>query len=205
MIVTLDGRRLPLDLAGPATLRTILDSVKAAHLEARLVVEVSVNGRPLINDALLECLDQPAADGDQIDLGSAETASLVSAALDEMVEQMDLGGAAHRDVAAALQAGRTSEAVGQFGQLLSIWQNSRTTIVECSQLMEQDWSDREIGGQTLAAHLNELTSRLREVRDAFEARDYVLLGDLLQYEMPDVCATWASIFRRLAEEGHAAC
>ena len=205
MIVTLDGRRLSLDLAGPATLRAILDRVKAAHLESRLVVEVSVNGRPIINDALLDGLDQPAADTDQIDLGSAEPASLVNAALAEMVEQMDLAGAAHRDVAAALQAGRTGEAVGQFGRLLSIWQNSRTTIVECSRLMEQDWSNREIDGRTLTAHLNDLTARLREVRDAFEARDYVLLGDLLQYEMPDVCATWASIFRRLAEDVYVAC
>lgn len=200
MIVTLDGRRLPLEFADSETLRTILDRVKAEHLANRLVVEVSLNGARLVDQALSDRLDEPAGASDQIDLGSDDLASLIQSALATMAEHLSLAGDAHRDVAESLQSGRTGEAVSMFSQVLAIWQNCRTTIVECSRLSGQDWTSKEFDGRTLAAHLNELTARLREIRDAFEARDYVLLGDLLLYEMPEVCMTWASIFRRLAEE-----
>lgn len=200
MIVTLDGRRLPFEAPGPATLRAILDRVKAEHLDRRLVVEVSLNGKPLVAQDLVEQLDQTPDRDDQIDLGSDAPASLVRSALATMHEQLSLAAQAHRDVAAVLLAGQTRQAVGEFGGLVEVWQNCRTTLVECSRLMNEDWSDKEIDGRSVAAHLNELTARLREIRDAFEARDYVLLGDLLQYEMPDVCTAWASLFAKLADE-----
>ena len=47
-------------------------------------------------------------------------------------------------------------------------------------------------------HLHDLAAKLREVRDALEARDIVLLADMLRYEIPDTCQTWQGILKDMA-------
>ena len=38
--------------------------------------------------------------------------------------------------------------------------------------------------------LNDLASKLRELKDAIESRDHVLLGDILRYEFDETLEQW---------------
>jgi hypothetical protein len=40
--------------------------------------------------------------------------------------------------------------------------------------------------------LSEFTSKLRQIKQALEARDFVTLGDVLTYEMSESGAQWAA-------------
>jgi hypothetical protein len=52
---------------------------------------------------------------------------------------------------------------------------------------------------TVADCLADLVERLRDLRDALEARDLVLLADLMQYEIPELCKKWKGLLLSLAE------
>jgi len=71
-------------------------------------------------------------------------------------------------------------------------------VAQCSGLLERDLTVAECAGRPLREHLAELADRLRELRGACEARDVVWLGDLLTYEMPELCQRWQALLGELA-------
>jgi hypothetical protein len=198
MIVTLDGERLSGSFPASATLQALIDQVRQAHLGDRLVVSVAIDGRPLLDEDLSERLGGPLDGVKQVDLASADRRRLAADSLREVAERLGETGSEYAGVADELQAGRTSEAVKLFGEFLEVWQTCQKTILDCSALLGQDLTAVKCDGRPVREHLDGLADRLRELRDTFEARDMVLLGDLVQYEMPDACRTWQSILNEMA-------
>jgi hypothetical protein len=198
MIVTLDGRRLTKVFTPDRTLQSLVDEIRSEHLGSRIVVEVAVDGRPLIDPALSQRLPQPVGQIDQIDLASGDARQLVAAALRETAEQLDLAAGAHVEIAGDIQAGRAADAIRQYGQLLDVWHACRSSIQNAGAILGLDYSDFRHDGRSLDEWFSELAKRLREVRDAFESRDYVMLSDALKYEMPQVCESWQAILAELS-------
>lgn len=199
MIVTLDGRKLDQSFSANASLQSLVDEVRARHLRDRLVIEVSVDGEVLVNPELSRRLGEPLAAASQIDLSSGDPRELACAALREVGEQLEIASEAHVEVAEELRAGRGAKAVDQYGALLTVWQAMQNSIRNGGYVVQRDFGTLEVEGRTVAQHLQDLASRLRDVRDAFEARDFVLLADILKYEMPEVCRHWRMIVQQIAE------
>ncbi len=198
MIVTLDGERLSGAFPADDTLQTLIDEVRRAHLGDRMVVSVVLDGRQLLDQELGERLDGPLGQITRIDLTSADSRELASSALREVAIQLAKAADNQAAVAEQLQSGEVSNAVTAFSDFLQVWQTCQRAIIECSGLLEQDLTTVQTSGKSVREHLDGLADKLRELRDAFEARDTVLLSDLFQYEMPEICKTWESIMYDLA-------
>jgi hypothetical protein len=197
MIVTLDGERLS-GTFPTQTLQALIDEVRQTHLKDRLVVSVMLDGDELLGQELNQRLNEPAGDVNHVELISGDPHHLASNALREIGEQLASAADSLSAIADQLQSGEMSEAAGAFGEFLQVWQTCQQVIVECSGLLGQDLTAAQAGGKPIRAHLDGLTGRLRELRDAFEARDTVLLSDLFQYEMPETCKAWHGILDDLA-------
>jgi hypothetical protein len=91
-----------------------------------------------------------------------------------------------------------SDAMRRFGGFLVAWQTCQQTIGECSRLLGQDLTAVQCDGRAVREYVAGLADQLRAMREAFEARDTVLLADLLQYEMPDTYQTWQRVLTHLA-------
>ena len=83
------------------------------------------------------------------------------------------------------------------------WHTCQQAIAECSGLLGRDLTAVECAGRPVREHLDGLADKLRELRDAFEARDMVLVADLIQFEMPDICQAWQGILNELAQDAAA--
>lgn len=199
MIVTLDGRKLEREFGSGRTLQSLVDEVRAQHLRDRLVVEVSLDGELLTNPVLSERLVQSIDGVEQVDLSSGEPRELAMAALREAAEQMEIAGDAHIEVAEQLRAGRGAKAIEQFGVLLGIWGACQSSIRNAGYILERDLGTMEYQGRPIHEWFRELAARLRDVRDAFESRDYVLLADILKYEMPEVCQQWHELLSHASQ------
>jgi hypothetical protein len=197
MIVTLDGRKLVCNAPPERTLQSLVDDIRREHLGQRMVIEITVDGQSLIDPELSQRLNQPVGPIEQIDLTSGDARALVVAALRETAEQLDLAAGAHIEIANDLQAGHTADAIRQYGGLLEIWQACRSSVQNAGVLLASDFSDFRYSGRCLREWFEDLADRLREVRGAFEARDYVMLADALKYEMPRVCETWQALLSEL--------
>lgn len=199
MIVTLDGGRLSGSFP-TQTLQALIDEIRQAHLSDRLIVSVMLDGQQLLDQELTQQLNEPVQEVKHVELISADPRELVSSALREVAEQLESAAENEATVAEQLRSGEMSEAATAFRDFLQVWQACQQTIVNCSGLLGKDLTTMQSGGKPIRAHLDSLTDKLRELRDAFEARDTVLLSDLFQYEMPETCRTWQGILNDLATD-----
>ena len=199
MIVTLDGERLDRIFPASDSLQTLIDEVRRAYLGDRMVVSVAFDGRQLLDQELSDKLGKQLERVTRVDLTSADRYELVSAALHEVARDLDKSAAEQAAVADKLSAGVMSEAVSAFGEFLQVWQTCQKAIGECSGLLGEDLTRMRSSDKSVRDHLDVLADKLRELRDAFEAQDTVLLSDLFQYEMPDTCRAWRDILNEMAD------
>ena len=54
-------------------------------------------------------------------------------------------------------------------------------------------------GRDIMQLLVEIRTKLTEIKDAIEARDYVLLGDILRYELDEPLQSWENMLNAFIE------
>lgn len=197
MIVTVDGERLG-GILPSHTLQALVDAVRQDHLDGRLVVSVMLDGHQLLDQELSQRLSGSVEGVHHVELISADPRELVSTALRETAGQLGLAADGQAAVADRLRSGEMSEASAGFAEFLQVWQTCQRTIGDCSGLLGEDLTAMQAGGKPIREHLDGLVDKLRQVRDAFEAHDTVLLSDLFQYEMPETCQHWQQLLGDLA-------
>ena len=200
MIVTVDGQRV--SEPGPAreTLQVLLDEVRAAHLNERLIVSVAINGRRLDDAELNAGLEQPIADDAQIDLESGEPVALVQNILRGLAGEFGAAGGQFGELADRLSSGDATAAFREVGVFVGLWQTSFRALVQGGELLKRDLMEYECAGDTMKAGLADLVEKLSELRGALEARDSVLLADLVRYELPPLAQAWSAMLSNLAEQ-----
>jgi hypothetical protein len=93
----------------------------------------------------------------------------------------------------ALAAGRVGEAMRTFGDCVSVWACTHESVVQGASLLGICFDDLQINGRPATDYLGELAARLSDVKGAIEARDNVLLGDILRYEMDETLREWETM------------
>lgn len=199
MIVTLDGNRVEQQFDGDGTLQAVIDAVRAEQMPDRLVVGVSLNGQECGDDELAERLTQPVADIEQIDLQSGDPAALGADALHTVADQLKLVAEQQQAIADQLARGEVAEGVTRVGEFVQVWQRVQQVLMQICQLTGRNLLEEQVAGATVNSHLSDVLDRLRELRDALECQDMVLLGDLIQYETPSICNTWHDLLHALAD------
>lgn len=199
MLITLDGKRLPDQDAAHLTLQALIDQIRTSLLPDRIVVGVRIDGQPVAGEPLGQRLGQALAGVTQIDLDSADPLVLAADALRDLTDQLGDARDGLAQIAVQIQAGKPDAALEDFRGFLGVWRNSQTALRDCSELLGRDLTRDEVDGQMLLNHIEQLSGKLRELRDAFEARDMVLLSDLVEYEMPELCQAWQGHFQALAD------
>lgn len=202
MIVTLDGERLAGEFAPECTLQALVDEVRRGLAKDALIVTVAVNGERLLDDELSERLTARPRPDDQIDLESGSAAALTADALRDVSDQIAEVGGFQKQIADDLNAGKVAEAVQRVGRFVQAWQSCQQTVAQSSRLLHRDLTQHEYAGRPIGAYLDEVVEKLRELRDALDARDLVLAADLFHYEMPDLCETWRGLLANLADSIH---
>lgn len=200
MLVTLDGQRLDADMGEAVLLQDLIERVRAEHCPRGLIVGVRMNGEALKDAELADALARPVAPTAQVDLESGNPRTLASGALHEAAGALHECAGELVEIAEALQSGRAAEALRRLGSALRTWQLCQGVLSECRALLGEELVARVVNGQTIDGHLGELVTRLREVRDAFDAKDLVLLADLVRYEFPALCETWRDVLNELAAQ-----
>lgn len=200
MIVTLDGQRLETPFEPGCTLGTVVDQVRDEHLGDRLVVGVALNGQTMVHDDLEINLDRALKGDDQVDLESADRNAVAVDALRAISEQLGSAARLQPLVADQLVGPGAGEAIRQVGDVVEVWNTCTQAIAQCSGLLGRDLTQVVYQDRPMRERLDDLLTKLQELRTALEARDYVLLADLLHYEMPETCQAWQGLLAELAAD-----
>ena len=79
----------------------------------------------------------------------------------------------------------------------STWQHAQESVLKTAQLLRIDLNTVRVGDRSLTDLLREFTDQLRQIKSALENRDFVLLGDILEFEITQTSSQWRSALRAM--------
>jgi len=120
---------------------------------------------------------------EEVDFQSALPQDLVLDALehvDGLVGELESLG---DEVVEMLNGGQVAEAMISMSQLFNKWNNVYQALHNICTLMQIDPADIQIDGDSGTELISGLLEQLQEVKRALEDKDFVLLADVLGYEL----------------------
>ena len=181
---------------------SIGDVLLAAQKEleplGRIIVEVLLDGQPLIGDQLFDRQEEPLGDM-TLNLITANPRELVVDTLGEIHRMLQVAGEQQNEAADFLQRDDQRSALERIGESMTIWQQTERAVRESAQIMEVSLDDLVIDAFTFSELTADLIERLSGLRDLLTANDFVAVADTLQYEWPDVTMRWQKAIEKLME------
>ena len=188
MSVTIDHEPLPVRELGLQTVGQVLAHVARDN---RLVVQVLIDGQAPDIDQIGSVRATPI-DGRTIFIETANSAELAQSVLEEVVTQLTSAEQSKQQAADLLQQGQTSKALCELGLCIRAWQHAQQCVVKVLELLRVDPAEVIVANQPLAQCLANFSLQLRQIKSSLEQRDFVSLGDTLQYETSDTTQSWLS-------------
>lgn len=184
-------------------LRTVEDAVRAVQAGCapdRVVVQLRCDGREVQGEEMATALGRKTSAVECLELFTTTRQSLVSDAMTQASAALQQTEQECRRVAEMLTQGRTREAMENFGECLRVWQQIHTAATRSMEMLALDPETTMIRDVPLGELITRPREVLLQVRDAVSAQDYVLLADVLQYELSEVTDQWYALVARIREE-----
>ncbi|RNC67275.1 MAG: hypothetical protein ED859_15485 [Desulfuromonadales bacterium] len=143
---------------------------------------------------------QSAAKQHEQIIGTVEGAALITDALND--------GSAHAtelrqfalETAALFRSGAEQRALGHYIDLLNGF-DWLVKALDCTgEALALDFAREQVGGGTLSRFVDDLNALLQETMKAQERKDWVLLADLIEYELAPHLEQWRTVFVSLREK-----
>jgi len=188
--VYLDDREYSADLAASGTLGDLVEAVRAEVATSdRVIVGIVCDGIGLTDD-LEAKLAEPLDRFRRVDLQSGRAQELVRDALEQALNVLADTDHLREQAIDALTRGDQTEATQVLGDCFRHWSQIHLGIAQSLAFLGLDPQTLEVNGQPLESALAGIAERLKEVREALQAGDNVLLADTLQYEFDEAAETW---------------
>lgn len=193
--VRLDGRPFsPPGAPADVTLDQLLESAKSSLIgSGRLLVSLDCDGDTLTAERLEELMPEPISRFECLELHTEHPKGLVLAALEDTRRSFADTFSIIREASEALAAGDTAEAMKGLAESVGRWNQVQDAIVKGGVLLNVDFDSLTVADRSLSAWLGELLERLRDLKNAVESRDNVLLGDMLRYEFDEMLQGWEAM------------
>ena len=183
---------LPNYLTDHSTLGDVLKWVRTVLPQGHVVVGVVRDGEVLEGAALTQSRRLPLG-ASEIVLTSGVQKDLALTLLGKLAALIEWLAPQHKEVAGELERGSTQHALERLGNILSAWQQIQEAYGNLSRMLEISLKElpvHELDGESI---LTEFVRQLSEIQQALEQRDFVLLSDILQYEMDGAVANWMAL------------
>lgn len=190
MKIIADNREIEIELEDEKTVKDFLAAL-SGQWEAigRSLIRIEINGKPY--DESLNSL--PITPDMSCRIETEATDALVEAALHELARLRDSVAAFYRtigDLPLLFQSGKSAEAYHQL-----------TLFTELLEQVNRILALLPIDGKADAFREMDLAPILRQLAEAFEADDAVLIGDLMEYEIAPKIEILLSFLDRVLKKG----
>jgi hypothetical protein len=186
--------------AAEQTVRELTNELREIAGANRLVVALRCNGKPVSDDELDEVLAAPATRYERIEIQTQPLQALVRATLTQAIELLDDSPTLCERIADLLDEGNQEAAMGEFRRFLELWKQVQQTLVISAEALDTDLDAFEVDGHHLTDVLEQIKTRLAELKDAMEQGDLVLVGDILRYEFDEPFANWTTLLNHLRDQ-----
>jgi hypothetical protein len=182
----------PSYLNGHSTLGDTLKWVQTTLPQSRILVKIELDGELLQGDALSEARKNPLGKS-TLKLTTGDQKELSLTLLGKLAALIEWLAPQHKDVAGMFERGETQKALERLGGILSAWQEIQAAYANLARMMTLSLKDLRVHELSGEAVLDEFCRQLGEVQTALHNNDFVLLSDILQYEMDGAVANWMAL------------
>jgi hypothetical protein len=204
MPILLDAQPLPSDLAPDATLDDALTLITRQLPPGQVIVKVELDGQPIDGPALT-LSRTTSISGRDLAISTADQKQLALTMLGKLHALIQWLAPQHAATAQLLEKGQIPQALEKLAGLLSAWQQIQTSYTSLLTLLHLGLEDLPVRDLTADTLMSEFRNQLLELQTALQNKDYVLLADILQYEMDGVVANWTALLEstlaQIAPEG----
>jgi hypothetical protein len=159
----------------------------------RIVVGICCDGRDITGDTFDQDMARPLRSYQQVDLHTDHPRHLVEEAMAQAEQMLADADRDRSQVVESLTAGKTAEGIETLGGCMQAWHQVHHGIINALALLNIKPEELSVGGRSLPEALQGLRHQLAQLKEALEARDYVLLADTLQYEFDAVRESWSAV------------
>jgi hypothetical protein len=186
MSVTVDDQPLAIEQLGFQTVGQVLSHLQRDN---RLVVNVLIDGRqPDLEH--IPTLRQSPLEGHTLFIETADPKQMAAEVLAEVQANLEDADRLRGEACELLQKNQQSAAMQKLSGCFSIWQHTQEAVLKTAQLLRIDLETATAGRRQLRVLLADFAQQLKQIKSALENRDFVLLSDILQYEMDESAREW---------------
>ena len=200
MEVYVDGTVYAVETAGTTTVSEVIQQIKEQlPCDDRIIVSVSCDGQLVEPERLNEVLTSAATAWGRLDFAAESPWDLGGAALRDASELFSEALGSMGQAADLLGQGQTVRAMEVLGANIAAWSQAVESVRRTAQLLGMKLDDMTIGDQLVPAMFDTVRELLSGVKESLEARDYVTLTDILQYELPATGEQWQAMIHAMLD------
>jgi hypothetical protein len=186
------SRELPPNLSPDSTIGDCLKWATSLLPKGRVIVSIQLDGKilegPGLSHAKRDTLGQVS-----LEMVSADQKELALTMLGKLAALIEWLSPQHAQVALMLEQGNTQQGLERLQGIVSAWQQIQAAYGNLAKLLALDLKTLPVHDLNGEAVLNEFCERLGEIENALNNQDFVLLADILQYEMEGAIANWMAL------------
>lgn len=192
----------PAQCAG--TVADLLERLRADDPD-RLVVQLLLDGREVAADDL-DRVRRVRLDGaGRLEVKTASARHLAADTLGQAADALSRARGQYEAIADALAAGKSPEAMERLGECLGTWGAAEQALRHALRVARLSPVAADGGAEDPDRLIADFQALLGRVQGALKIRDYVAVGDLVAYEMPEITDQWHDLLvglqDRLAADG----
>ncbi len=193
MSVLVDQEPLQAEALGLQTVGQVLSHLQRDN---KLVVHVLVDGQVPDLEQMGTLRKSPLS-GHTLFIETADPRQLAADALSAVQEQMIEAERLRAETVDLLQKNQNVRAMEKLSGCFSTWQSAQESVLKTARLLRIDLNQICVDDELFTDLLAEFIDQLRQVKTALENRDFVLMTDVLSYEITQTSARWVSALRVL--------
>ncbi len=200
MEVVLDGARLEVEPEGE-TLQDVIGWLLENQVSAdRALREVKVNGEPYNMADMGPASGMAASEIQHLEVETAEARQVALEFMGQAPTYLEAIAQAVAAVAELFRVVDERDASEQYIAVLESLQLFLTMLEETRRLLGLDLESAVYQERTAAAALENLSGLIKKLLDAQENEDWVLLADLLEYDLAPELRAWGEFAKLLKDQ-----
>lgn len=193
-MITIDGAKTNLRIEDFANLEEILVRVSSdSRLDNRIVTDVLLNNE-IFSELYPHQAEDIAADAiSSVEVRSVPLGEMALNIADELYKVSEIMDSGSREVARLFREGENDEALELFQDVLDVARD----FISMVGVLRSEFIPDEAGA--FGDNVERLSGLLGEMSEVLESEDWILLADLLEYELIPASESWKRTIQSLRE------
>ncbi len=181
------------------SLQALAEEVSARRPDGvrRLVVGLRCDGQEVPPDRLDEVLARAVSTFRSVHLQTQPAAALARATLHQARAILEDSDGLRAQIADHLDQGRHDQAMAALQRLVEVWKHAQRSTQACADALGIPLGELAVEGAGVDDALASMKQQLLQLKQGMEDRDFVLVGDVLRYEMARPTQRWIAILDAL--------